>query len=201
MKVNYHLQHLFSNLDTVPMVYWKTPEHWELSVKQKPRLNDSQAWWCFSMYTADLSGEVPQSVISSCSSLCAPPVPRCLAQGGWRGSQHWWSHGSPLCWPPSYGSLEKTETKKIGNQHRHKSKWGCECSFWAPLPVRISLKAASTLVEPNADVSMNIRPFFSESHRGLKNKKTLIQSKMYLAVKTPFMRIFAKHRNKISLIY
>lgn len=144
---------------------------------------------------------VSQSVISSCSSLCAPPVPRCLAQGGWRGSQHWWSHGSPLCWPPSYGSLEKTETKKIGNQHGHKSKWGCECSFWAPLPVRTSLKAASTLVEPNADVSMNIRPFFSESHRGLKNKKTLIQSKMYLAVKTPFKRMFARHRNKISLLY
>lgn len=118
-------------------------------------------------------GGVSQSVISSCSSLCAPPVPRCLAQGGWRGSQHWWSHGSPLCWPPSYGSLEKTETKKIGNQHGHKSKWGCECSFWAPLPVRTSLKAASTLVEPNADVSMNIRPFFSESHRGLKNEKNI----------------------------
>lgn len=29
------------------------------------------------------------------------------------------------------------------------------------LPVRTSLKAASTLVESNADVSINMRPFFS----------------------------------------
>lgn len=194
------------------MVYWKRPEHWELSVKQKPHSYNNvwaHAWAWMTVKHGDASvctqqiflGGVSQSVISSCSSLCAPPVPHCLAQWGWRGSQHWWSHGSPLCWPPSYGSLEKTETKKIGNQHTHKSKWGCECSFWAPLPVRTSLKAASTLVESNADVSMNIRPFFSESDRGLKNKNTLIQSKIYLAVKTPFMRIFARHRNKISLIY
>lgn len=38
------------------------------------------------------------------------------------------------------------------------------------LPVRTSLKAASTLVESNADVSINMRPFFSGLVSVVENK-------------------------------
>lgn len=40
-------------------------------------------------------------------------------------------------------------------------KFGQRRMFGTELPVRMSVKAASTLVESNAEVSMNMRPFFS----------------------------------------
>lgn len=103
-----------------------------------------------------------QSLRSPCSSFCLPPAPHWWVRWGWTGLQHWWSHGSPLCWPPSYGSLEKRKTQGSVIQ-RTQMNWGWVSGHtdWAPVPVRTSLKAVSTLVESSADVSINMRPLFS----------------------------------------
>lgn len=125
-------------------------------------------WQSSEMLVPGWDGQRQQSVRSSCSSFCSPPAPRWWVRWDWTGSQHWWSHGSPLCWPPSYGSLEIMERKKQPHVCINTSKKRVEVrmcvwkqSDWTPIPVRTSLKAASTLVESNADVSMNIRPLFS----------------------------------------
>lgn len=49
------------------------------------------------------------------------------------------------------------------------TKRGCRDRV-TELPVRTSLKAASTLVESNADVSINMRPFFSGLVSAVENK-------------------------------
>lgn len=51
-----------------------------------------------------------QSVRSSCSSPGPSPATRWWARWFRTESRHWWSRGSLLCWPPSFGSLEKIET-------------------------------------------------------------------------------------------
>lgn len=122
-------------------------------------LNDSQAWCWFGEEVADHRRAPGAAVRSSCSRSCPSPVSHWWVRWGWTGLQHWWSHGSPLCWPPSYGSLEKMETHRQVIQ-RTWMNWGCLDTL-SELPVRTSLKAASTFVESNADVSMNMRPFFS----------------------------------------
>lgn len=53
----------------------------------------------------DVRGTDLRSVRSSCSTSPSSPGCRRL-RWGWTGSRRWWSRGSPVCWPPSFGWLE-----------------------------------------------------------------------------------------------
>lgn len=66
-------------------------------------------------------------VRSSCSSSSLSPQCRCWAWWGWKGLQRWWSRASPLCWPPSSGSLEmdgeKNNNRRIKEVRLKEDVW------------------------------------------------------------------------------